>query len=131
MADDKKEGAEVIDYDSDDCDSYEDASESLDAAPDDLTRPKDWESRSKPENDNEVNDNNEGEEKKDSLGHDESSPDYVDEDLLISWEQGDSPLSESELEQKRLEAAQYKIEGNALYSDGKIREACGKIFISY
>ena len=31
----------------------------------------------------------------------------------------------SELEQKRLEAAQYKLEGNALYLEGKTREALG------
>ena len=72
-------------------------------------------------------DSTEIDQKKDSLGHEESSPDYVDEYLLRSWEEGDSQLSEPELEQKRLEAAQYKIEGNALYTDGKIREACGKL----
>ena len=59
-------------------------------------------------------DSTEVDQKKDSLGHEESSPDYVDEYLLRSWEEGDSQLSEPELEQKRLEAAQYKIEGNAL-----------------
>ena len=64
---------------------------------------------------------------KDSLGHEESSPDYVDEMILESWEHGDNILSDTELEQKRLEAAQYKIEGNALYTDSKTREACGKI----
>ena len=74
-------------------------------------------------------DSTEIDQKKDSLGHEESSPDYVDEYLLRSWEEGDSQLSEPELEQKRLEAAQYKIEGNALYTDGKIREACGKLLL--
>ena len=63
---------------------------------------------------------------KDSLGHEESSPDFVDETILKSWEHGDNILSDTELEQKRLEAAQYKIEGNALYTDSKTREACDK-----
>ena len=54
---------------------------------------------------------------KDSLGHEESSPDFVDETILKSWEHGDNILSDTELEQKRLEAAQYKIEGNALYTE--------------
>jgi len=124
---DKKESVEVIDYDSDDSDNFEDASDSVDA-PNDLTKPSDWEPGPKPHDnaDDHDKDENEIEEKKDSLGHEESSPDYVDENLLRSWEEGESPLSESELEQKRLEAAQYKIEGNALYTDGKIRDACDK-----
>merc|ERR1711915_550278 len=62
----------------------------------------------------------------DSTGHIEGSPDFIDEQLIESWESGDKPLSESELEQKRLEAAQYKLEGNALYQDGKIRDALDK-----
>ena len=63
---------------------------------------------------------------KDSLGHSIDSPDYVDEAKLSSWETGEHPLSETDLEQKRLEAAQYKLEGNSLYSEGKILEAVGK-----
>ena len=63
---------------------------------------------------------------KDSLGHSIDSPDYVDEAKLSSWETGEHPLSETDLEQKRLEAAQYKLEGNSLYSEGKILEAVGE-----
>ena len=65
------------------------------------------------------------EEVRDSLGHSSDSPDFVDEDKLRSWETGDHPLSESDLEQKRLEAAQYKLEGNSLYTEGKTLEAVG------
>ena len=65
------------------------------------------------------------EEDKDSLGHSRDSGDYVDEAELCSWETGEEPLSETDLEQRRLEAAQYKLEGNSLYSDGKTREASG------
>ena len=39
---DKKESVEVIDYNSDDSDNFEDASDSVDA-PNDLTKPSDWE----------------------------------------------------------------------------------------
>ena len=69
----------------------------------------------------------EKEEKKirDSLGHTSDSPDFVDEDKLRTWETGEDPMSETDLEQKRLEAAQYKLEGNALYSEGKTLEAVG------
>ena len=67
----------------------------------------------------------EEEEVRDSLGHSSDSPDFVDEDKLRSWETGDNPLSESDLEQKRLEAAQYKLEGNSLYTEGKTLEAVG------
>jgi len=121
---DKKEAVDIIDYDSDEADNYEDASDSLEAAPHDLTKPSDW--KPGPGTSHNDEDSTEIDQKKDSLGHEESSPDYVDEYLLRSWEEGDSQLSEPELEQKRLEAAQYKIEGNALYTDGKIREACDK-----
>lgn len=120
---------EVIDYDSDK-DQFEDASDSINEGegPNDLTRPSEW----RP---SEVNDTEAEQEVgtgddvvKDSLGHEESSPDFVDEKLLKSWEDGDNILNDAELEQKRLEAAQYKLEGNALYTDSKTREACGKIF---
>lgn len=67
----------------------------------------------------------EEEEEKDSLGHSRDSPDFVDEAELESWETGDQPLSDADLEQRRLEAAQYKLEGNTLYSEGKTREAAG------
>ena len=62
---------------------------------------------------------------RDSLGHTSDSPDFVDEDKLRTWETGEDPMSETDLEQKRLEAAQYKLEGNALYSEGKTLEAVG------
>ena len=67
----------------------------------------------------------EEEEERDSLGHSRDSPDFVDEAELASWETGEQPLIETDLEQKRLEAAQYKLEGNTLYSEGKTREAAG------
>ena len=70
----------------------------------------------------------EEEEERDSLGHSRDSPDFVDEAELASWETGEQPLIETDLEQKRLEAAQYKLEGNTLYSDGKTREAAGKLY---
>ena len=53
----------------------------------------------------------EGEEKKDSIGSLISSPDFVDKDRLQVWEE---TLSTEEKEQKRLEANQYKMVGNAL-----------------
>ena len=65
------------------------------------------------------------EEELDSLGHSRDSPDFVDEADLGSWETGEHPLSDNDLEQRRLEAAQYKLEGNTLYSEGKTREAAG------
>ena len=125
---DPTDKVEIIDYDSDDNkDEFEDASE----GPNDFVRPSEWESKSdKPINLDEVSDNTEETLLKDSLGHEEGSSDYVDEDLLQSWESGDSCLSESQLEQKRLEAAQYKLEGNALYTESKTREACGKRSVS-
>ena len=124
-----KDNDEIIVSDDDkDC-LFEDASESITegGGPDDFSRPSEW--RPKPEN-------KETEEEeaitpgddvvKDSLGHEESSPDFVNEDLLKCWEVGDTVLSHTELEQKRLEAIQYKLEGNALYTDSKFREACGE-----
>ena len=62
------------------------------------------------------------------LGNTKGSPDYIDEELLRSLEVGDKFLSDAELEQKRLEAAQYKLEGNALYLEEKTREALGETF---
>jgi hypothetical protein len=51
----------------------------------------------------------------DSAGHLPGSPDYVDEALVAELD-----LLPQELrEQKRLQANQYKLEGNALYKDGK------------
>ena len=62
------------------------------------------------------------------LGNTKGSPDYIDEELLRSLEVVDKFLSDAELEQKRLEAAQYKLEGNALYLEEKTREALGETF---
>jgi len=113
----------VVDYDSDEqSDAYEDASEEYGEGSNDLTRPSDWKSENK-RTEPTVND---AELKEDSTGNSKSSADYVDEELLSSWEVGDTALSEAELEQKRLEAAQYKLEGNALYLEGQTREACDK-----
>ena len=120
---------EIIDYDSDELhEQFEDASDSVDEGPQDLTRPSDWRPT---EDEHKFRDvehdlNNEEKLKEDSLGHDQNSPDYIDEDVLRSWEVGEDALSESQLEQKRLEAAQYKLEGNALYTEGKTSEACGE-----
>ena len=125
----EEDNVDVIDYDSGKEDQFEDASDSINEGdgPNDLTRPSEW--RPSEETDSETGPQvGTGDDVvKDSLGHEESSPDYVDETILKSWEHGDNILSDSELEQKRLEAAQYKIEGNALYTDSKTREACGKI----
>lgn len=125
----EEDKVEVIDYESDNEDQFEDASDSINEGegPNDLTRPSEW--RPKDEMDKEAEPQSTGDDLlKDSLGYEETSTDYVDENLLKSWEEGDNILSDTELEQKRLEAAQYKIEGNALYTDSKTREACGKIF---
>jgi len=124
-----KDDDEIIVSDDDkDC-LFEDASDSITegGGPDDFSRPSEW--RPKPED-------KETEEEeaiapgddvvKDTLGHEESSPDFINEDLLKCWEVGDTVLSHTELEQKRLEAIQYKLEGNALYTDSKLREACDK-----
>lgn len=113
----------VVDYDSDvQSDAYEDAPEEHGEGPHDLTRPSDWKPRNgKIES---AEDDVSLKEEEDSTGFSESSSDYIDEKLLISWEVGDSALSEADLEQKRLEAAQYKLEGNALYLEGQTREAC-------
>jgi len=114
---------EVIDYDSDDhSDNYEDASEGHGDGIHDLTKPSDW----KPKDIVDSHDDVKEEPCEDSTGHEKGSPDYIDEELLRSWEVGDEALSEAELEQKRLEAAQYKLEGNALYLEGKTIEALDK-----
>jgi len=114
---------EVIDYDSDDhSDNYEDASEHHGDGIHDLTKPSDW----KPRDSNDSSDDVKDDPCEDSTGHEKGSPDYIDEELLRSWEVGDEALSEAELEQKRLEAAQYKLEGNALYLEGKTIEALDK-----
>jgi len=112
----------IVNYDSDNSDNYEDASENHDSSGNvnDLTRPSEW----RPSKEDYFNP--ESHPIEDSTGHVEGSPDFIDEQLIESWESGDKPLSESELEQKRLEAAQYKLEGNALYQDGKIRDALDK-----
>jgi len=120
-------GPEYIDCENDEnSDEFEDASEEHD-----LTRPSDWKPRSAdPEKDNgapgesEINCTEHDE--TDSTGHLPGSRDFVDEAVLQSWEAGDTALSEAELEQKRLEAAQYKLEGNALYTDSRTTEACDK-----
>ena len=126
----EEDNVEVIDYDSDKEDQFEDASDSINEGegPNDLTRPSEWKPRDEMDKEGEPQIGTGDDLLKDSLGHEENSPDYVDENLLKSWEEGDNILSDTELEQKRLEAAQYKIEGNALYTDSKTREACGKIF---
>ena len=121
---------DVIDYDSEKEDEFEDASDSINDGdgPNDLTRPSEWRpSGETGDTETEPQVGTGDDVVKDSLGHEESSPDFVDETILKSWEHGDNVLSDTELEQKRLEAAQYKIEGNALYTDSKTREACGKI----
>ena len=121
---------DVIDYDSEKEDEFEDASDSINEGdgPNDLTRPSEWRPSDETEDTETGPQVGTGDDVvKDSLGHEESSPDFVDETILKSWEHGDNILSDTELEQKRLEAAQYKIEGNALYTDSKTREACGKI----
>jgi len=112
----------IVNYDSDNSDAYEDASENHDSSGNvnDLTRPSEW----RPSKEDCLEPKSQPIE--DSTGHIEGSPDFIDEQLIESWESGDKPLSESELEQKRLEAAQYKLEGNALYQDGKIRDALDK-----
>ncbi len=51
----------------------------------------------------------------DSTGHLPGSPDYVDETILAQLDL----LPPEEREQKRLLANQYKLEGNALYAEGK------------
>ena len=129
MSEDKVDSidkVDTIDYDSEDNkDEYEDASE----GPNGFVKPSEWESKSETKDQKKLDDASETPEEtvnKDSLGHEENSPDFIDEDVLQSWETGDSCLSESQLEQKRLEAAQYKLEGNALYTESKTREACGK-----
>lgn len=115
-------GPTVIDYDSDEqSDEYEDASEEHDG-PHDMTKPSDWKPR---DNDSENTENAE-DEASDSTGNTKGSPDYIDEELLRSWEVGDKALGDADLEQKRLEAAQYKLEGNALYLEEKTREALDK-----
>jgi len=113
----------VIDYDSDQSDAYEDANEDNVEELHDLTKPSEWRPSDDQSNDK---DTSEREVKEDSTGNTFGSPDYVDEDLLLSWEVGDATLSDAELEQKRLEAAQYKLEGNAMYLDGQTREALDK-----
>ena len=60
--------------------------------------------------------------KKDSTSCVPSSPDN-DEDMLEEWE---NSLTLDEKEQKRLEANQYKLEGNALHKEGQHVEACDK-----
>ena len=121
---------EVIDCDSDNEDQFEDASDSINEreGPNDLTRPSEWTPRDEMDREAEPVADTSDDVLKDSLGYEETSPDYVDENLLKSWEEGDNILSDTELEQKRLEAAQYKIEGNTLYTDSKTREACGKMY---
>lgn len=116
-------GPTVIDYDSDEqSDEYEDASEEHDG-PHDMTKPSDWKPR---DNDSENTEDNAEDEASDSTGNTKDSPDYIDEELLRSWEVGDKALGDADLEQKRLEAAQYKLEGNALYLEEKTREALDK-----
>ena len=109
--DEKTYGAEGRSNDDSDGDSYEDAPDSPnvgESLPDQTEQ--------------------EEEEERDSLGHSRDSPDFVDEAELESWETGDHPLTDNDLEQKRLEAAQYKLEGNTLYSEAKTREASGEFF---
>ena len=90
-----KDDDEIIVSDDDkDC-LFEDASDSITEGegPDDFSRPSEW--RPKPED-------KETEEEeaiapgddvvKDSLGHEESSPDFINEDLLKCWEVGEQYL---------------------------------------
>jgi len=87
----------------------------------DLTRPSEW----TPKEDTEVEKDCDGPDgvETDSTGCVPTSPDYVDEAMLESWEK---ELTEEEKEQKRLEANQYKMEGNNLHKEGKHLEACDK-----
>jgi len=89
----------------------EDHNVNYDQGPDDLTRPKEWRGRVPDSN----GDIERPELREDSLGHDENSPDFVDEALLSSWSES---LSAEQKEEKREEAKQCKQEGNSLYSQG-------------
>jgi len=98
----------------------------------DLTRPSDWTPKdndnrtdTKAQHSSQENEHESDEEstKKDSTGCDPTSPDYVDDDKLDEME---AMLTLEEKEQKRLEANQYKQEGNALHKEGKHLEACDK-----
>jgi len=84
------------------------------SAEDDLTRPKEWDKTDQNEPLNE-SESPSSDIVKDSLGNDEDSPDFVDESTLQAME---TDLSSEELEAKRLESVECKVEGNRLYSSG-------------
>jgi len=110
-----KDATSPDDSDSSD-DNFKDSSDQFEG-PEDFNKPEDWKDR---QDDTPLNEN---QEHTDSIGHSEDSPDYVDEDVLKSWEES---LSVEELEQRRLEGVGYKLEGNSLYTEGKPLEACDK-----
>ena len=115
------EGPEVIEPDSEaESEHFEDASDGIE----DLNKP-DWsEGRDREGGDGgRLDGQNVEDEVKDSVGAVKGSPDFVDEAQLEDW--GET-LSQEELEQKRLEAVGFKLEGNSLYLAGTTLEACDK-----
>ena len=119
------EGPEEVIEPESDSDNFEDASDNTadDGGTHDFDRPEEWGECSDRVGEGVNNAEEEEEEEKDSSGAVKGSPDYVDEQLLESWE---SQLGVEELEQKRLEGVGYKLEGNTLYLEGKTLEACDK-----
>ena len=115
------EGQEVNEQESDaDSEHFEDASDGA-ATHHDFDKP-DWKEGAGEDEDAKASDVAE-EEVKDSAGSVKGSPDYVDEALLEQWAES---LGVEELEQKRLEGVGYKLEGNTLYQEGRVLEACDK-----
>ena len=115
------EGQEVIEQESDaESEHFEDASDGA-ATHHDFDKP-DWKEGAGGAEEAKASDIGE-EEVKDSAGSVKGSPDYVDEALLEQWAES---LGVEELEQKRLEGVGYKLEGNTLYQEGKVLEACDK-----
>jgi len=97
--------------------------EFLDAAGDhhnDITRPSEWTPQEQDSLGTKEEEETSEEVYEDSTGNSQSSPDFVDERLLEKQEEG---LSSEEKEEKRLEAANFKLEGNNLYKDGKPQDA--------
>lgn len=88
----------------------------------DLTRPSDWTPGNTSTSGQQPDGDGSSSSKADPAGHLPGSPDYVDEAALEQLE----TLSQEEKEQKRLLANQYKLEGNALYKEGKTQEAIEK-----
>jgi len=87
----------------------------------DLTRPSEWRPSEENKEEGESEEKPADEEVSvDSTGNPVDSRDYVDEAKL---QQELQDLSSEEKEQKRLEANQYKLEGNNLYKEGKTSDA--------